>query len=258
MVTIIIATYNRGHTLGRTIDSVLAQDLADWELIVVDDGSRDASAALVEGYADARIRLLRHETNRGVTAAKNTGLDHIAGDWFTTIDSDDEMVADALSLMVSAADRTGATSVTCNGIDSVTHKLTGTGIPADGWLDGAAAFRLGGVHWGITRTELLDGLRFDERLPWGEEALWTKVNHRARRYGVSRPLLIVHTEGADRLTVKNVKKRGVRAKLGDFRALGEDEEYLRILKETDPVGYARLRRRILVAKVLPFRNTARH
>ena len=68
MVTIIIATYNREHTLGRTIDSVLAQDLADWELIVVDDGSEDGSAALVEKYGDRRIKLLRHDANRGVSS----------------------------------------------------------------------------------------------------------------------------------------------------------------------------------------------
>lgn len=257
MVTIIIATYNREHTLCRTIDSVLAQDLADWELIVVDDGSQDASASLVEGYADARIRLLRHDTNRGVTAAKNTGLDHIGGDWFTTIDSDDEMAAAALSLMVSVGAKTGATSVTCNAIDSMTGELTGTGIQSDGWLAGASHKVLGGIHWGITRTSLLGDLRFDERLPWGEEALWTKVNHRARRYGVSRPLLIIHTEGTDRLTVKNAQRRGLGAKLDDFRALGEDEEYLRIMKETDPAGYARLRNRILVAKALPFRSRMR-
>ena len=250
MVTIIIATYNREHTLGRVIDSVLAQDLADWELIVVDDGSEDGSAALVEHYADPRIRLVRHDTNKGVTAAKNTGLDHIRGDWFTTIDSDDEILPDALSVMVSAAERTGATAITCNAIDSVTGALTGAGIQADGWLDPGAAAVLKGIHWGITRTDLLGDLRFDERLPWGEEALWTKVGRRARRYLVSRALLIVHTEGSDRLTVNNIKRRGLRAKLGDFRALGEDTEYLQLLRETDPRSYAHLRNRILVAKLL--------
>jgi glycosyltransferase involved in cell wall biosynthesis len=250
MVTIIIATYNREHTLGRTIDSVLAQDLADWELIVVDDGSEDGSAALVENYGDRRIKLLRHDENRGVTAAKNTGLDHIRGDWFTTIDSDDEMVPDALSEMASAAERTGATAVTCNAIDSVTGTLMGTGIQADGRLDSRTVAPLRGVHWGITRADLLGNLRFDERVPWGEEALWTKVGHRARRYGLYRALLIVHTEGSDRLTVKNIKKRSLGAKLDDFRALGEDTEYLHILRKTDPSSYTRLRNRILVAKLL--------
>jgi len=250
MVTIIVATYNRAHTLSRTIESVLAQDFADWELIVVDDGSEDGSVALVEGYADPRIRLVRHDTNKGVAAAKNTGLNHIRGDWFTTIDSDDEMVSDALSAMVSAADRTGATAITCNAIDSVTGALTGTGIQTDGWPDTGAGAALRGVHWGITRTTLLGDLRFDERLPWGEEALWTKVGRRARNYYLHRALLIVHTEGRDRLTLKNITRRGLGAKLRDFRALGEDTEYLEILRESDPSGYARLRNRILVAKML--------
>ena len=251
MVTIIVATYNREHTLGRTIDSVLAQDLPDWELVIVDDGSEDESAALVEKYRDRRVRLVRHSENRGVTAAKNTGLAHIRGDWFTTIDSDDEIVPDALSLMVSTAERTGATSIICNAIDSITGALTGEGMLNDGWLATEPSCMLKGVHWGITRTHLLGDLRFDERLPWGEEALWTKVGHRAaRRYFLARPLLIVHTEGSDRLTVRNVKKRSFRAKLGDFRALGEDSEYLEILRHTDPRAYARLRTRILVANLL--------
>lgn len=250
MVTIIIATYNREHTLGRVIDSVLAQDVADWELIVVDDGSEDGSAAVVEHYSDGRIKLVRHDTNKGVTAAKNTGLNHIRGDWFTTIDSDDEMVPDALSVMVSAAERTGATAITCNAIDSVTGTLTGTGIQTDGRLDPGAATELKGVHWGITRTDLLGDLRFDERLPWGEEALWAKIGRKARRYYLCRALLIVHTEGSDRLTIKNIKKRSLGAKLDDFRALGEDTEYLQILRETDPRSYEHLRNRILVAKML--------
>ena len=246
MVTIIIATYNREHTLGRVIDSVLAQDLADWELIVVDDGSEDDSAALVEHYADRRIRLVRHGANKGVTAAKNTGFNQMRGDWFTTIDSDDEMVPDALSVMLSAAERTGATAVNCNAIDTVTGAIAGTGITTDGWLDPS---NVSGIHWGITRSELLGDLRFDERLPWGEEALWLKIGRKARRYYLCRPLLIVHTEGSDRLTLKN-KKRSLRAKLGDFRALGDDTEYLDTLRETDPRSYARLRNRILVAKML--------
>ena len=206
IVTIILATYNREHTLRRTIDSVLAQDLADWELIVVDDGSEDDSAALVERCADDRIKLVRHDTNRGVTAAKNTGLGLIRGDWFTTIDSDDEMVPNALSTMVSAAQRVGATAVTCNAVDSVTGSFTGTGIEVDGWLDSATSAPLRGVHWGVNRTELLGDLRFDERLPWGEDALWLKVGRKARRYGLCRALLVVHTEGSDRLTVSNVKR----------------------------------------------------
>ena len=160
------------------------------------------------------------------------------------------MVPDALSVMVSAAERTGATAITCNAIDSVTGALTGAGIQADGRLNPGTAAALRGVHWGITRTDLLGDLRFDERLPWGEEALWTKIGRRARRYLIARALLIVHTEGSDRLTVNNIEMRDFRAKLGDFRALGEDTEYLHLLKETDPRSYAHLRSRILVAKML--------
>lgn len=247
MITIVIATYNRRHTLGRAIESVFAQDFEEWELVVVDDGSTDDSAGLVEQYNDSRVKLVRHAINRGVTAAKNTGLNHIRGEWFTTMDSDDEMMPEAFSAMVTAAERTGATAITCNAIDSVKGTLTGSGVEADGWLDTARAAAVKGIHWGITRTELLGNLRFDERMPWGEEILWAKIGRKARRYYVQRPLLIVHTEGSDRLTIE---KRSLAARLHDFRVLAEDREYLDILRETDPKMYRQRMNRIAVAKML--------
>jgi glycosyltransferase involved in cell wall biosynthesis len=79
-VSIVTATYNRADTLGRAIDSVLRQTYPDWELIVVDDGSTDRTSEVLSGYTDERIRVFKHERNRGVTAAKNTGLDHMQGD----------------------------------------------------------------------------------------------------------------------------------------------------------------------------------
>jgi len=244
LISVIIANYNRERTIGRAIDSVLMQDSDDWELIVVDDGSTDGSVEVIERYDDPRIRLARHKVNRGVTAAKNTGFDRIRGEWFTTLDSDDEMAPDALSVMMAAAERTGATAVDCNAVDSVTGGLTGTGVDVDGWLDPAL---VGGVHWGITRTDLLGGMRFDERIPWGEETLWLKIGRRALRYYVAPSLLVVHTEGSDRLTVA---KRSLIDTLRDYRALGDDREYLAILRETSPNHYRDRMKRIRVSRLV--------
>jgi len=165
MIAVIMATYNRADTLPRAIDSVLRQSHRDWELLIVDDGSTDATPMVLEALVDPRIHIYRHPENRGVGAAKNTGLDHISGEWFTTLDSDDEMIPEALEVMLASAERTGAAAITCNGVDAATGQLTGSGPTADGWLTPEQTGRCRVDYWGLTRTSLLGELSFDERVP---------------------------------------------------------------------------------------------
>jgi glycosyltransferase involved in cell wall biosynthesis len=257
MISIVLATFNRAATLMRAVDSVLQQTVDDWELIIVDDGSTDESRALLDAVEEPRIRVVRHEKNRGVTAAKNSGLGEIRGEWFTLLDSDDEMTPDALEVMLECAERTGATAITCNCRDAITGKLWGTSFTHDGWLSAAQASQAHGEHWGLTQTELLGGLRFDERIPGFEGIVWTKINRVARRYYLHRALLIVHTEGADRVCVK-ARDRSVWDSFRVFAALGDDADYLRALKELDPRGYRRRMVRIwpsrIVRPLLPRRD----
>ncbi|MCB2154202.1 glycosyltransferase family 2 protein [bacterium] len=91
-VSVILPVHNRESLVGRAIASVRAQTFEDWELIVVDDASTDATAEVVERAAsiDPRIQLLRHEKNRGGNAARNTGLHASHGPWIALQDSDDE------------------------------------------------------------------------------------------------------------------------------------------------------------------------
>lgn len=248
-VSIITATYNRAATLGRAIDSVLQQTWSDWELIVVDDGSDDETAAVLGTYADKRIRVHRHERNRGATAAKNTGFDHIRGEWFTILDSDDEMAPDALEVMLDYARRTRATAITCNCQDSQTGELTGMGHSGDGWMSAAQTARSRGEHWGLTRTALLGGLRFDERLPTYEDTLWLKINAKARRYYVHRALRIYHTEGNDNV-IRALGASRLAKKVGNYSVIAEDREYLRLLKQADPSGYRRTIHRVWAAHLL--------
>src|SRR5438034_4668818 len=90
LVSIIIPTYNRARTIERAIDSALKQSYPNIEIIVIDDGSTDDTGDVLKKY-DRRIRIYMHETKKGVTSAKNSGLDQIRGKWFTILDSDDEI-----------------------------------------------------------------------------------------------------------------------------------------------------------------------
>jgi GalNAc5-diNAcBac-PP-undecaprenol beta-1,3-glucosyltransferase len=252
MISIIMATYDRGQLLPRAVDSVLRQSLPDWELIIVDDGSTDATREYLAHLHDSRIKVFRHVTNRGVAAAKNTGLDHIGGEWFTFLDSDDEAIPEALSVMYDAATRTGATVITCNCREAISGRLAGTGPAHDRRLSPRDGMRLSGEHWGMVSTSLVDGLRFDERLPGWEGLLWLKVNVRARRYFIARPLRIYHTEGEDRVSVA-ANEADLAEKVEVFCRVGEDRDYLKALRRMSARGYVRMMMRIWAARVLrPF------
>lgn len=107
LVSVIIPTFNRAATLGRAMTSVLLQDYANIELIVVDDGSTDATKDVVSAFEDGRIRFLVHEKNRGVGAARNTGIAAASGSITAFQDSDDEWLQGKLSKQVRALDAAG-------------------------------------------------------------------------------------------------------------------------------------------------------
>lgn len=89
MVSIILCTYNRAHTLKATIDSILAQTYTDFELILVDDGSTDRTQELLGEYSDERIRSYVLEENSFYCAAANFGLTKVRGDYIAFATSDD-------------------------------------------------------------------------------------------------------------------------------------------------------------------------
>ena len=96
LISIILPLYNGRHLVGKTLDSVVSQTYANWELIVVDDGSIDNGAAFVaENYPQATII---RQKNAGVAAARNKGIQHSSGDVLAFLDQDDEWLPDKLRI----------------------------------------------------------------------------------------------------------------------------------------------------------------
>jgi glycosyltransferase involved in cell wall biosynthesis len=96
-VSVIIPAYNRAPWLGPAINSVLDQTFQDTEIIVVDDGSTDGTAVLLSGYG-SKIRPLYHNENRGVSAARNTGIRGSTGPLIAFLDSDDRWLPEKLAI----------------------------------------------------------------------------------------------------------------------------------------------------------------
>lgn len=89
VISVIIPTFNRAHFIGDAIRSILRQSFTDFELLVIDDGSTDRTADVVGAIDDGRIRLIGHDRNHGIPAARNTGLEHARGRFIAWLDSDD-------------------------------------------------------------------------------------------------------------------------------------------------------------------------
>ena len=108
-VSVIVPVYNMEKLIGRCIDSILGQTYANLQLILVDDGSRDQSPAICDGYAakDPRVQSL-HKENSGVADATNVGLDHVTGDFVVFVDSDDYIEPDMIERLVAAQGETDA------------------------------------------------------------------------------------------------------------------------------------------------------
>lgn len=104
-ISVVMPVYNRERVVGRAIDSVLAQTHADFELVIVDDGSKDGTAAAVEACADPRVRLLRQPENRGGNAARNRGVREAQAPLISFLDSDDRFLPHKLAYVVDLFER---------------------------------------------------------------------------------------------------------------------------------------------------------
>lgn len=87
--SVVIPLYNKEKTIRHTLECIFAQTLTDYEIVIVNDGSTDGSAAVVESLADPRIRLI-HQPNAGVSAARNGGVNEACGKYVAFLDADDE------------------------------------------------------------------------------------------------------------------------------------------------------------------------
>lgn len=102
LITVVICTYNRVRLLPRAVESLRHQTIADWQCVIIDDGStdntREYAASLID--VDRRFRYV-YQPNSGLSAARNAGLEHSTTPWVTFLDSDDEYAAEHLESRLS-------------------------------------------------------------------------------------------------------------------------------------------------------------
>lgn len=103
LVSVVMPCYNGKKYIGEAIESVINQTYSNWELIIVDDGSVDNSYKIISRYlSDPRIKYIRHKSNKGIAAARNTGLLKSNGKYITLLDNDDTWAEEKLEIQLNA------------------------------------------------------------------------------------------------------------------------------------------------------------
>lgn len=212
-VSIIVPVYNAEKSLARCVDSILNQEFRDFELILMDDGSKDRSGEICDGYAraDARVVVV-HKENTGVSDTRNQAIARARGTFLQFVDSDDWLTADATKLMVRAAEETG-----CDMVIADFYRVVGEMVSRKGDIDadqviGREAF-VGfmmenpadyyyGVLWNkLYRRSLVEahGIRMDAKLSWCEDFLFNLeyVRYATTFYALRTPVYYyVKTKGS--------------------------------------------------------------
>jgi hypothetical protein len=197
-VSFVIPAFNAAETLAETLASIQAQTFGDWEAVIVDDGSSDASPSIAAEWAarDPRFRPLR-QANAGHSAARNTGIAAARGAWLAFLDSDDWVAPEFLELNTRALAADPALDIVVCGCVHV-FPSGEHGPPAvyeAGCLDDAfPAFVLDcpiAIHNCLVRRSIVQAVGgFDTSLKVGEDwDLWQRVARTSPRFGTVREVL---------------------------------------------------------------------
>src|SRR4051812_22555449 len=104
LVSVVLPVRDGASTIAYAIESILRQTLAEWELLLIDDGSQDATFAIAESYKDARIRLLKDGQRLGIATRLNQGIDLARGRYLARMDADDIAYPERLAIQVAYLD----------------------------------------------------------------------------------------------------------------------------------------------------------
>ena len=135
-VSIIVPIYNAQKTLERCIESILNQDFSDFELLLIDDGSKDDSGKICDVYAkkDHRVRVI-HKENSGVSASRNLALQEAKGEYLQFLDADDWITPNATRLLVESLEQNHCDMVIADFYRVIKERLSHKGsIDEDGVL----------------------------------------------------------------------------------------------------------------------------
>jgi len=215
-VSVVIPTWNCAAYLPQALDSVLAQTRPVDEILVVDDGSTDATSAILAPYIDRGIRVLRQE-NQGVSAARNRGVHESRGDWVAFLDADDVWVPEKIAWQLEWVQHDPSLALVSGhawfwNVEADTRsRMTFGWGRRDARREIAVRNTIGNTSLVLVRRNLLLELGgFDRSLRFGEDwDMWIRVLERGSAALVPRPLLLYRWHAASNSRFRSWKRYDV-------------------------------------------------
>jgi len=239
--TVFTPTFNRSRTLHRVRNSLTCQSFRDFEWLIVDDGSSDNTAELVESWqddSDFPIRYLRQE-NQGKHIAVNRGVENARGELFLILDSDDTCVPDALERFIHhwnaipADIRETFSGVTCLCQDE-RGNIVGDTFPENVWDADYQTLvykhRIRGEKWGFHTTAVMRAFPFpevDKRIYVGESYVWRRIGRQYKQRHINEALRIYHQDETAGQITKRPLKQAARSRKYYLAHLREDFDIMR-------------------------------
>lgn len=197
MVSIVMPAYNAAKTIRASIESIQAQTFQDWELIVIDDGSKDDTASLVAEVAleDHRIRFLQNEKNSGASYTRNRAIELATGEWIAFLDSDDLWKPEKLEkqLALAQAQPEMVVCYTASSFMDDEGKPYGYVMPAIERLTYKQLLRknLMSCSSVMIRASVMKGIKMPNDKMHEDYFVWlTVVRECGVAYGINEPLLV--------------------------------------------------------------------
>lgn len=195
LVSVIMPAYNAERFIEAAVRSVMSQTVTDWELLILDDGSKDTTAAIAAKLAseDTRIRFLPNEANMGVAKTRNRGLDLCRGQYVALLDSDDIWLPEKLEKQLALAEKTGADLIYCSyGImDEHGAKARQDYLVSDrATMKSLLRENIIGCSTVLLSRQVVDRYRFEERFYHEDYVLWlTLLQEGYQAAGCVEPLV---------------------------------------------------------------------
>lgn len=203
--SVLMTVYNGATYLREAVDSILSQSFADFEFVIVDDGSRDASARILRSYDDPRLRIIENPRNLGQTPSLNIGLRACRGVYVVRMDADDVALPDRIARSVELLDAQPEIGIVGGAmwiVDSAGQRVDFAHQPEDDLSIRLTSLTRNPFHHPTVtlRREVLlrNGLEFDERFQANQDfELWTRLLPVTRAANLSQAVLEYRVHGSN-------------------------------------------------------------
>ena len=236
-VSVLMPVYNASSFLKESIDSILSQSFTDFEFLIINDGSTDPSANIIDSYTDYRIKHIKFPVNGGITKALNIGLDIAQGEYIARMDADDLALPQRLEKQVMFMDQNPDVGVSGTWVEYF-GKRKGVMMAPQNHKEILWTLLFGSPFFHpsvIMRTKLIREIKYPSDFPHAEDyGLWMELVTRTRFANIPEPLLkyrwSLNSVGAVYSSMQNTSTSIIRKKMTELLS-GEkigDEKWNRL------------------------------